>query len=85
MNVPANSEVGLVAVTIGAARGNGKEEWDPDSGATFHMSHTRAGMTAYKKAPAGMTVEVADETILPVDVFGAVEVDLDQPGIRPSQ
>ena len=43
------------------------------------MSHTRAGMTAYKKAPAGRTVEVADEIILPVDGFGIVEVDLDQP------
>ena len=37
-------------------------------------------MTAYKKAPGGTTVEVADGTILPVDGFGTVEVDLDQPG-----
>ena len=65
-----------VAATTGAARGNnGKEEWDPDSGATFHMPPTRAGMTAYKKAPAGTTVKVADETILPIDVFRTVEVD----------
>ena len=79
-NVPANSEVELVAVTIGAARGDGKEGWDLDSGASFHTSHTRVGINAYKKAPAGTTVEVADGTILPVDGFGAVEVDLDQPG-----
>ena len=44
------------------------------------MSHTRAGKTAYKKAPAGTTVEVADGTILQVDGFAPVEVDLDQPG-----
>ena len=37
-------------------------------------------MTAYRKAPAVTTVEVADGTILPVDGFGTVEVDLDQPG-----
>ena len=37
-------------------------------------------MIAYNKAPAGMTVEVADETILQVYGFGKVEVDLDQPG-----
>ena len=37
-------------------------------------------MTVYKKAPAETTVEVADGTILPVDGFGTVEVDLDQPG-----
>ena len=42
------------------------------------MSHTQAWMTVYKKAPAGTTVEVADGTILPVDGFGKVEVDLDQ-------
>ena len=34
-------------------------------------------MTAYKKAPAGTTVEVAGGTILPVDGFGVVEVSLD--------
>ena len=38
-------------------------------------------MTAYKKAPAGTTVKVADETILPVDGFGTVEANLNQPGI----
>ena len=37
-------------------------------------------MTAYKKTPAGTTVEVDDGTILPVDSFGTVEVNLDQPG-----
>ena len=43
------------------------------------MSHIQAGMTAYKKAPAETTVKVADRTILPVDGFGTVELDLDQP------
>ena len=37
-------------------------------------------MIAYKKAPTGTIVEVADGTILPMDGFGTVEVDLDQPG-----
>ena len=78
--VPANSEVGPVAATIGAARGEGEEEWDSDPGASFHMSHTRAGTTAYKGAPAATTVEIADGTILPVDGFGTVEVDLNQSG-----
>ena len=44
------------------------------------MSHTQAGMTACKKAPGGTTVEVSDGSIFPVDGFGTVEVDLDQPG-----
>ena len=80
MNVPASSEVRLMAATIGAARGDGKEEWDSDFVATFNTSPTRAGMTAYKKAPAGTIVDVADGTILPVDGFGVVEGDLHQPG-----
>ena len=44
------------------------------------MSHTRAGMSAYKKASPGTNVEIADGNILPVDGFGRIEVDLDQPG-----
>ena len=44
------------------------------------MSHTLAGMSAYKKASPGTTVEIADGNILPVDGFGRIEVDLDQPG-----
>ena len=44
------------------------------------MSHTRAGLSAYKKASPGTDVEIADGNILPVDGFGITEVDLDQPG-----
>ena len=70
----------LAAATIGAGRGDCKEEWDLDSGASFHMSHTQAGMTAYKKVPAGTTVEVADWIISPVDGFGTFEVNQAMPG-----
>ena len=58
------------ATMIGVSRGDRKEKWEWDSGAIFHMSHTQAGMSAYKKAPAETTVEVANETILPVDASG---------------
>ena len=80
INVPANSEVGSAVATIGVARGDGKNKLDSDSDASFHMFHTQGGTTAYKKAPAGTTVEAADGTILLVDGSGTVEVDLDQPG-----
>ena len=79
MTVPANADVRLIAATIEEARGDGKEEWDSYSGASFHISHTQAGMVAYNKTPAGTTAEVVDGTIFPVDGFGTVEVDLDQP------
>ena len=80
LTVPAVPEVRVVAAMVGAARGDRKEDWESDSGATFHMSHTRAGMSACKKASPGTTVEIADNNILPVDRFGRIEVDLDQPG-----
>ena len=79
--MPANAEVGLVAATTEAdRRGDGIKEWELDFGATPHMFHSRAGMVAYKKAPAETTAEVADGAILPLDRFGTIEVDLDQLG-----
>ena len=79
LTVPAVPEVRTVTAMVGAARGDRKKELESDSGATFHVSHTRAGMSAYKKASPGTTVEIADCNILPVDGFGRIEVDLDQP------
>ena len=80
LTVPTAPEVRVVAAIVGAARGNKKEKWESDSGATFHMWHTRAGMSAYKKASPGTTVDIADGNVLPVDGFGRIEVGLDQPG-----
>ena len=73
INVPAICEVGLRAATIGAARGDSKEEGDSDSEVAFYTSYTEAGIIAYKKAPSDTTVEAADGTILPIDGFGTVK------------
>ena len=67
LTVPAVPDVRAVAAMVGTARGGRKEEWESDSGATFHMSHTRAGMSSCKKASPGTNVEIADGNILPVD------------------
>ena len=80
LSVPVVPEVREVTAMVGAAHSDRKGEWESDSGATFHMSHTRAGMSAYKKASPGTNVAIADGNILPVDGFGRIEVDLDQPG-----
>ena len=80
LTVPAVPEVRAAAAMVGAARGDRKEEWESNSGATFHMSHTSAGMSAYKKASPGTTVEIADCNILPVGGFGKFEVNPNQPG-----
>ena len=73
LTVPAVPEVRAVAAMVGAARGDRNEEWESDSGATFYTSHTRAGMSGYKKASPGTTVEIADGSILPVNGFGRIE------------
>ena len=80
LTVPVVPEVRAVAAMVGSTRSDRKEEWESDSGATLHMSHTLAGMSDYKKASPGTNVEIADGNILPVDGFGRIEVDLDQPG-----
>ena len=80
LTVPAVPEVRVVGAMVGAARSDRKEVWESDSGDTFHMSHTRAGMSADKKASPGTNVEIADGNNLPVDGFGRIEVDLDQLG-----
>ena len=80
LTVPAVPEARAVAAMVGAARGDRKEKWESDSGATFHTSHTRAGMSSYKKVSPGTTVGIADGNILPVDRFGKIGVDVDQPG-----
>ena len=80
LTVPVVPEVRAVAAMVGAARSDRKEEWESDSGATFHRSHTRAGMSAYKKASLGTNVEITDGNILALDGLGRIEVVLDQPG-----
>ena len=57
INVPKGSEVELVAATVGAAYGDGKEQWDSDSGASFHISHTQVGLIAYKKTLWGQPLK----------------------------
>ena len=70
LKVPANSEVGPMAAIIGVTRGGSEEERESDSGATFHMPHTHAGMEVCKKASPRTAVEVADGSILPANGFG---------------
>ena len=80
LTVSAVPEVQTVVAMVGAARDDRKKELESDSSATFHISYTRAGMSAYKKRSPGTTVEVTHGNILPVDGFERTEVNLDQPG-----
>ena len=85
IHVSAIAEVGLIAATTGAARRDGKEEWDSDSSASLHMSHTQAGTTAYKKAPAETTDEFADGVILPAEGSWQLRWIWTNRVLRPSQ
>ena len=84
-HVPAIAEVGLVAATTGEARGDGKEEWDSDSGASLHMPCTQVVITAYKKAPAETTDEFADGVILPAEGSWQLRWIWTSRVLRPSQ
>lgn len=77
INVPANSENGAMAM-VGTARGDRRADRNRIQ-APPSISHTRDGMSNYKKASSETNVEVADGNILPVDWFGRIPVDLDQP------
>ena len=51
LTVPAVPEVRAVAaILVGEARGDRKEEWELDSGATFHMSHHKESQGARVEA-----------------------------------
>ena len=57
----------------GILRGNGREQWIADSGATFHVTGNPAGMVGCKPPPPGRsTLGVGDMRSLRVICFGKV-------------
>lgn len=68
-----------MAAMVAAPRGRRREGWKLDSGATFHVSYTRAQLSDWKKESPETTAKVADGNIPAVDGCLRIEVDLDQP------
>ena len=66
------------AVTKSAPEGF--ESWIADSGSTGHMTPDATPLTEYKPAAPGDMVEVADKTLLPVQGYGGLALELQQPG-----
>ena len=62
LTVPAFPEVREVAAMVGAARGDRKEEWESDSGATFLMSYTRAECLLIRRRHQGQTLRLPTVT-----------------------
>ena len=66
-----------VAVTKSAPEGF--ESWIADSGSTEHITPDATALKEYKPAAPGDTVEVADKTSLPVQGYGGLTLELQQP------
>ena len=58
----------------------GFESWIADSGSTEHMTPDATALKEYKPAAPGDMVEVADKTLLPVQGYGGLTLELQQPG-----
>ena len=67
-----------VAVTKSAPEGF--ESWIADSASTEHITPDPTALKEYKPAAPGDMVEVADKTSLPVQGYGALTLELQQPG-----
>ena len=67
-----------VAVTRSAPEGC--ENWNADSGSTEHITPDATALTEYKPAALGNMVEVADKTMLPVQGYGGLTLELQQLG-----
>ena len=72
------SSIPGVAVTISAPEGF--ESWNADSGSTEHMTPDATALTEYKPAAPGDMVEVADKTLVLVQGYGGLTLELQQPG-----
>ena len=67
-----------VVVTVSAPEGF--EIWNADSGSIEHMTSDATVLIEYKPAPPGDIVEVAYKTLLPVQRYGGLTLELQQPG-----
>ncbi|CAN0442399.1 unnamed protein product, partial [Ascophyllum nodosum] len=58
----------------------GFDTWIADSGSTKHMTPDATALTEYEPAAPQDMVEVADKTLLPVQGYGGLTLELQQPG-----
>ena len=58
----------------------GLEMWNEDLGSTEYMTPDAIALTEYKPAVPGDVVEVADKTLLLVQGYGGLTLELQQPG-----
>ena len=79
-SVHATPMSAIPSVEVTKSAPEGFEMWNADSGSTEHMTPDATALTEYKPAVPGDMVEVADKTLLPVQGYDGLTLELQQPG-----
>ena len=79
-SVHTTSMSAIPSVEVTKSAPGGREMWNADLGSTEHMTPDATALTEYKSAAPGDTVEVADKTLLPVQGYRGLTLELQQPG-----
>ena len=79
-SVHTTSMSAIPGVAVIKSAPEGFESWIADSGSTEHMTPDATTLKEYKPAAPGDMVEVADKTLLPVQGYGGLTLELQQPG-----
>ena len=70
----------IPGVEVTESASEGFEMWNANSGSTEHMTPDATALTEYEPAVPEDVVEVADKTWLPVQGYGWLTLELQQPG-----
>ena len=70
----------ILGVEVTKSAPEGFEMRNADSGSTEHMTPDATALTEYKPAVPGGMIEVADKTLLSVQGYGGLTLELQQPG-----
>ena len=78
-SVHITSMSAIPGVAVAKSAPEGFDSWIADSGSTEHMTPDATALAEYKPAAPGDMVEVADKALLPVEGYGGLALELQQP------
>ena len=79
-SVHATPMPAIPGVEVTKSAPEGFEMWNADSGSTEHMTPDATALTEHKPAVTGDMVEVADKTLLLVQGYSGLTLELQKPG-----
>ena len=79
-SVHATPMSAIPGVEVTKSAPEGLEMWNANSDSIEDMTPDATALTEYKPAALGDMVEVADKTLLPVQEYGGLTLELQQPG-----